>query len=249
MKHLLLLVAIVALTTGCAIIPSTSDITFHYKPNKIMVGGPTVPVRVAVLPFKDGTENFTILGSMFDAESLTFNLAKSGIAGIITPLTPEMWAKALADDMAASGSFRAVRFIYSPTELSGEDFYIEGKLEKAYAAGGFTKPSEYVLWLQAVRRSDNRPAWEKRVTRELLTRKSDFDPCGTNIHCMADRSHEGMNLVMQGMFAEARADFMASQGFTPGGIAVLDTQEEGSNAPPLDQESVDETIEKILKGK
>lgn len=236
--------------TGCAVNTNVSDnksyTTFIYKPGGAVVGGPRFPVKVAVFPFKDGTEDFTKRGSMFDPESLTFNVARSGIFGIISPLTPELWAKAFADEMAASGSFREVRFIYSPTELSDEEFYIEGTLEKAYAAGGFTKPSEYVLSLQAVRRSDNRRAWQKKVTRELLTRKSDFDMCGTKLQCMAERSHEGMNLLMQDMFAEARADFMATQGFVQRGRAELDS---ATTVTPLNPESVDETIESILHGK
>jgi len=250
MKYLLLAVAALITMTGCAVNPNISDKTsgtaFVYKPGEPVGGGPKFPVKVAVLSFKDGTEDFTRRGNIFDAESLTFNMAKSGIAGIITALTPELWAKAFADDMAAAGSFRAVRFVYSQTELSDEEFYFKGTLEKAYAPGGWTRPGQYVLWLQAVRKSDSRPVWEKTITRERLSRKSDFDTCGTKIQCMADRSHEAMNLVMQDMFAEAREDFMATQGFAPRGRAGLDS---ATAVTPLDPESVDETIEGILKGK
>lgn len=253
MKNLLLVAAAVLSMTGCAVNPNVSNnksyTTFIYKPSGTVVGGPRLPVKVAVLPFKDGTEDFTKHGSMFDAESLTFNVARSGIFGIITPLTSELWAKAFADDMAASGSFREVRYIYSPSELIDEEYYIEGTLEKAYAAGGFTKPSEYVLWLQAVRRSGNRPAWQKKVTRELMASKSDFNVCGTKIQCMAERSHAAMNLVMQGMFAEARADFIASQGFAPGGSTVQDQLRGEVSAPSPATDSVDEIIEMILKKK
>lgn len=253
MKRFLVVALALFSLTGCAVNTNVSDnksyTTFIYKPGGAVVGGPRLPVKVAVLPFKDSTEDFTKRGSMFDAESLTFNVARSGIFGIISPLTPELWAKAFADDMAASGSFRAIRFIYSPTELSDEEFYIEGTLEKAYAAGGFTKPSEYVLLLQAVRRSDNRIAWQKRVTREFLARKTDFDVCGTKIKCMAERSHEAMNLVMQGMFAEARKDFIAMQGFAPDGSAGLDPLTGEASAPPQSTDSVDEIIEMILNKK
>lgn len=251
MKYLLLVAATVVFMTGCAVNKNVADnksyTTFNYKPSGPVVGGPKFPVNVAVLPFKDGTEDFTKRGSMFDPESLTFNMARSGIFGIITPITPELWAKAFADDMAASGSFRAVRYIYSPTELSDEEFYIEGTLEKAYAAGGFTKPSEYVLLLRAVRRSDNRPAWQKKVTKELLSRKADFNICGTKIQCMAERSHDAMNRVMQGMFAEARADLVRTIAPLPG------SRSEAGDFPPTsspapDMESVDKTIEEILKG-
>ena len=221
---------------------------FVYKPAPPMAGGPKLPVKVAVLPFKDGTEDFTKRGSVFDAENLKINLAKTGIAGIITAVTPDLWAKAFADDMAASGAFRTVRFIYSPSELVDEEFHIEGTLEKAYVAGGLTRPSEYVLGLRAVRRSDNEPVWEKKVTRELMSRESDFDGCGASMQCMADRSHAGMNLMMQGMFAEARTDLMAALGYPSGDRAGRDAVGEGTSAPPA-PESVEETIEKILKAK
>ncbi|HQU14221.1 MAG TPA: hypothetical protein PKV70_08215, partial [Thermodesulfobacteriota bacterium] len=179
----------------------------------------------------------------------TYNLAKAGIVGQITALTPELWAKAFADDMAASGAFRAVRFIYSPSELVDEDFYIEGTLEKAYAAGGWTKPSVYAVRFRAVRRSDNRPAWEKEVTREWMSRKSDFDGCGTKMQCMADRSHAAMNLIMQGMFAEARGDFMAALGIPSGSRAGEDGLPAAASPTPPAPESLEQTIDRILKAK
>ncbi len=252
MKRILVAAVALVLLAGCVssknLAGKASGTTFVYQPNVPVVGGPKLPVKVAVLPFKDGTEDFTKQGSAFDAESLKFNLAKTGIAGIINPLLPELWAKAFADDMAASGAFRAVRFVYSPSELVDEDFYIEGTVKKAYAAGGWTRPSEYVLGLRAVRRADNKPAWEKEVTRELLSRKSDFDGCGTSMQCMADRSHAAMNLVMQGMFAEARTDFMAALGSPPGNRTGEDAMGEGAPTP-RGPESLEQTIERILKAK
>lgn len=253
MKRLLVAGVALVFMAGCVsnanVVGKASFMTFVYKPNAPVVGGPKLPVKVAVLPFKDGTEDFTKRGSVFDAENLVFNLAKSGIDGIINPLTPNLWAKAFADDMAASGVFRAVRFFYSPSELVDEEFAIEGTVEKAYAAGGWTKPSVYAVGFRAVRRSDNRLAWEKEVTRELKARKSDFDGCGTKMQCMADRSHEAMNLVMQNMFAEAREDFMTSLGSPPGGRAGEDGLPRAASPTSPAPESTEETIERILKAK
>ena len=252
MKRILVAAAALVLLAGCVsnknLAGDASGMTFVYQPNVPVVGGPKLPVKVAVLPFKDGTEDFTKRGSVFDAENLVFNLAKSGIDGIINPLIPELWAKAFADDMAASGSFRAVRFVYSPSELADEEFYIEGTLEKAYAAGGWTRPSEYVLGFRAVRRADNKLVWEKKVVREPMSRKSDYDGCGTRMRCMADRSHAAMNLVMQGMFAEARTDLMAALGYPSGDRAGRDAAGEGISTP-RDTESLEQTIERILKAK
>lgn len=252
MKTLLVAAVVLMSMAGCVsnrnMDGKASGTTFVYKPNAPAEGGQKLPVKMAVLPFKDGTEDFTKRGSVFDAESLRFNLAKTGIAGIITPVTPELWAKAFADDMAASGAFRAVRFLYSPSELVDEDFYIEGTLEKAYAAGGWTRPSEYVLGLRAVRRTDKKPAWEKNVTRELLSRKSDFDGCGASMRCMADRSHAAMNLVMQGMFAEAREDFVTTLGYPSADRTGRDAVP-GGTSTPRDTESLEQTIDRILKEK
>ncbi len=245
MKRLLITAMVLVLMAGCASV----NTTFVYKPAPHMAGGPKLPVKVAVLPFKDGTEDFTRRGSVFDPESLMYNLAKSGISGIITAVTPELWAKTFADDMAASGAFRAVRFVYSPSELVDEEFYIEGTVEKAYAAGGWTRPSEYVLGLRAMRRADHRPAWERKVTRELMTRKSDFDGCGTNMRCIVDRSHAGMNLVMQGMFAEAREDLVRTVGPPSGSRAGEGGPPPAASPTPPAQESVEGTIERILQGK
>jgi len=253
MKRALIATMVLALSAGCVsnrnLDGNASGITFAYKPNAPVAGGRKLPVKVAVLPFKDGTENFTKQGSVFDPESLKFNLAKTGIAGIITPVTPELWAKSFADDMAASGAFRAARFVYSPSELVDEDFHIEGTLEKAYAVGGWTKPSEYVLLLRAVRRSDKKPAWEKKVTRELMSRKSDFDGCGTSMQCMADRSHAAMNILMQGMFEEARTDLMAALGYPSGDRAVRDASGGEGIPMPRNTESLEQTIDRILKEK
>lgn len=227
---------------GCS-----TNTTFVYKPGAPAVGAQKLPVKVAVLPFKDGTEDFLKRGSALDAESLTFNLAKSGIAGFTNALPPVFWAKAFSADMAASGNFRTVHFIFSPTELLDEEFYFAGTLEKANAAGGWTKPSEFVLNLQGVRRSDKRTIWEKRIVRDVIARKSDFDGCGNNFQCMADRSHASMNETMQGMFAEARVDFLRSQDYIVTGRDGQDLVREGPT-PPLDSESVDEVVKKILNG-
>ncbi|MHB8123229.1 MAG: hypothetical protein ACYDG4_13855 [Desulfuromonadaceae bacterium] len=249
MKYVLLASVALLVMTGCASNANfPGDTVFAYKPAEPVADGPKIPVKLAVLPFKDGTDDFTKQGSMFNPESLTFNLAKTGIYGIIDALPPKMWAQAFAYDMSASDVFGAVRFASTPADLRDEDFYIEGTLEKAYAAGGWTRPSEYALGLQLRRRSDNQLVLEKEVSMELKTQKSDFDGCGTKIQCMAERSHAAMNRVMQSLFAEARASFMESLGSPVGGRTGQDTARNGTSSPP-DQESIEQTIERILQDK
>ena len=156
---------------------------FVYRPSVPVAGGPKLPVKVAVLPFKDGTEDFTKQGSAFDAESLKFNLAKTGIAGIINPLLPETMGLISPRTWRLRELFRAVQFVYSPSESVDEDFYIEGTVNPPTPPVAGLRPRKSSLgsvpW-----NVDNKPAWEKEVTRELLSRKSDFDGCGTSMQCM-----------------------------------------------------------------
>ena len=104
-----------ALLAGCA-----ANTNFVYKPNPPAAGAPKLPAKVAVLPFEDGTENFTKRGSTLSDGQ--YNLAKTGIPGVMTAMPPEFWGKSFADELAASGSFRSVRFVYSPSEIKDESF-------------------------------------------------------------------------------------------------------------------------------
>jgi hypothetical protein len=240
---------------GCSV-----NSTFVYKPGAPMAGGAKLPVKIAVLPFKDGTENFTRRGSEWNPGTLMFNLGKAGIGGKITALTPELWAKAFADDMAASGAFRAVRFIYSPSELVDEEFYIEGTLEKAYATVALVEPNKFAIGLRALRRVDNRLVWEKEVTRAWNIQKTLYDGCGrVQNQCRADRYHANTNRVMREMFAEARAGLVSTLASLSGsragegGLPVIggEPARPGTSRPsaPPAPESAEGTIERILKEK
>jgi hypothetical protein len=230
------------LAAGCSV-----NTTFVYKPNAPAAGGAKLPVKIAVLPFKDGTEDFTTRGTFFDG--VTYNLAKGGITIQITALTSELQAKAFADDMAASGAFRATRYIYSPSELLDEEFTIEGTLGKAYIFANGERPNEFALGLRAVRRTDGKTVWEKEVTRAWKFPNDIFEGCGLGQECKNDRQHAEINRVMQGMFAEARADLVAA-------LAALSWSRAGEGSiPPAASpaapasESPEQTIERILKAK
>ena len=244
---------VLAMMAGCG-----GNSTFVYKPGGPAAEGMQVPVKVAVLPFKDGTEDFTKRGSVLAPETLYYNLAKAGIGGQITALTPDLWAKAFADDTAAAGVFRSVRFVYGPSELVDEDLYIEGTLEKATVSGAWVNPSEFALGLRAIRRADKKPVWEKEVSRVWKnTPATLYKGCGgMAIQCMVDRHHADANRVMREIFAEARADLMATiasrSGIRAGGkdprpapSAAGEATDSGTAKP----ESVEQTIDKILRGK
>lgn len=231
---------------GCSV-----NSTFVYKPSAPVVGAQKLPVKLAVLPFKDGTENFTKRGSIFAPEGLSYNLAKAGMSQTITALTPELWAKAFADDLAASGNFQAVRFNYTVAELIDEDFYIDGTLKKVTFSGTYVSPSEYALSLRAVRKSDNRLIWEKDVAKVwTLTNSVEKGVCGTfSIQCQIDAILADSNTVMQELFAEARIDLLHTLTVSSGNQS--EAAQRSSSVTPLttDSESVDAEIEKILNGK
>lgn len=236
---------VLASLVGCA-----SNTTYVYKPSAPAPGVQKLPVKVAVLPFSDATENFTKRGNeLFDQEHLMYNLAKAGIGGMFTALTPELWAKAFADDLATSGDFLAVSFVYSVAELKDEDFVIEGAVEKAIFSGTWDKMNEFALRLRAVRRKDNQPVWEKDVTRAWKSTPSP-QQCGMlSTQCWVDLAHADLNRVMQNMFAEAGGDLaekLSSLLGSPVGGSVL-----RSTGPPATPEpnSMEETIEGILHGK
>lgn len=92
MVRILIAVLFLGMMAGCGV-----NSTFVYKPGAPAADRLMLPVKIAVLPFVDGTEDFTRRGSVFDGDSLAYNLAKAGWGGVITALTPELWAKAFAE--------------------------------------------------------------------------------------------------------------------------------------------------------
>lgn len=234
---------VLALTAGCSV-----NSTFVYKPDAPAAAGMKLPVKVAVLPFKDGTEDFTDRGSVFISGG-QYNVAKAGIAATMTALTPELWAKSFAEDLAASGVFRSVRFIYGPSELVDEDISIEGTLTKAYVAKMFENFNEFAVSLRALTRSDKRIVWEKEVTRRWKTPGNTYAGCGMGFQCGVDKFKAEYNKAMQEMFAEARADLVATLASRSGSQAGEGgLPQTGSPAPPA-SESPEQTIERILKAK
>lgn len=201
-RLLLILVSVLCLAaTGCAV-----NTQFVYRPNAPEQGNTKLPLKVAVLPFKDGTEDFTKRGSWLGTGHV--NLAKVGVAGAIDAITPELWARSFAQEMETSGNFQSVRFIFNPSDLIEEDLLIEGVLKKAYWGTTWDTPNEADLYLQAVSAADNKIIWEKEITREWKTPQNIYSGCGMGIQCMADKLHGHFNGVMQSMFAEAREDLL-----------------------------------------
>lgn len=230
------IVAFAVLLAGCSV-----NMNFAYKPNPLVAGAQKIPVKVAVLPFADGTEDFTMHGSTVavgGSASARYNLAKTGVAGVVSALPPELWGKSFADELSASGSFRSVRFIYSPSEAKDESILVGGVLKKAVHAQSINNKNEILVSFRATGWPDGKIFWEKEAGRVWNTPEEVSAGCATGMQCLPDRMHEIWNHQMRAVFAEALADLVAAIG-SPDGGAARDAAGE-----PLDR-----AIEKILKTK
>ncbi|MDD5762606.1 MAG: hypothetical protein PHP88_08890 [bacterium] len=231
---------------------------FAYKPGGPSVGGPKLPVKVAVLPFKDGTDNFTKTGSILSLGTV-FNLVKGGMPSTITPLPPELWSKLFAEELTASGTFRVVRFVYTRSEFPEADLWIDGIVRKAYWPNSLEARNRFALSFVARRGGDNEVVWEREVARESNMPDDINKGCGLGIQCLVDKIHAELNGQMQALFAEARADLVS----TLASLSGIGTDGQGSRAVPSvtgkaakpgtssspSQESPEQTIDRILKEK
>lgn len=227
------------LGAGCA-----RTAPFVYQPGGPAAGAAPVPARLAVLPFEDATEPYEMKGSRLRPEGLWFNLARGGIGGTIEPVTAPLWARSFALELAASGRFRAVRFLVEAAEVVDEDYVVSGALAQADVAGAPQAPSRFELRLAADRRQDGRRVWERTVTRSVLGDEKEFEGCGSSVSCINERSHAFLNRLLVGMFEEAGADLARTLSGRPG---VAPGPAPG--ARPAASEPVDQTIRRILEGK
>ena len=236
MKKLLPLVLSVSLLAGCS-----SGLAYQRKATPSREG-PALPVKVAVVAFADGTRDFTREGSVFGG--YLFNLARTDINGIwintgaafsVSSLPAAQWSKSLADDMAASGAFRSVKFMFAPSERTDEDLVVEGTLTKAYYTTISGKPDEFQVHLTVRRMPDN------TVVREFDAGRSGVRPanltsgCLTYGGCVIGRIHDYLNGVMQGTFADIRRDLVG---------ALAPPPEKKPDAPG--KESPEDVIQRIL---
>jgi len=245
-RGLLIAALMVTMTGGCSV-----NSPFVYRAAPPAPGVQSFPLRVAVLPLKDGTADFITSGSMLDSDRATFNLAKTGISYVIDPLTPELWAKWFAADLAASGLFSEATFLYAPSELTDEDIYIEGTVEKAYAIGIWVEKHDLALVFHARRRVDDQLVWEKTVRSVSTSRRNIYQGCSwKSSKCMSDQLHLLLNDEVWRMFAEARSDLVKTLQKGSNSLPTQDhlqtgAEEEAQRLPAA--ESTDTTIEQILR--
>lgn len=198
--------------------------------------GPKVPVKVAVLAFEDGTRDFTSEGNLFSGS--VFNLARTDINGLslntgaafsVSSLPAAQWSRFLAEDMAASGAFRSVKFVFGPSEVTDEEIVVEGALTKAYFTTISDKPDEFVLHLKVRRMPDNTVVREGDVGRIAVGPRGLLASCLTYGGCVVGRIHEYLNGVMQGIFADVRRDLVRALAPPPAekpGVPGQDSPEE-----------------------
>jgi len=228
------------LAAGCAPNP-----TFIYRPAPSEEFTKTLPVKIAVLPFRDGTEEYTRKGSSLGGY---VNLAKTGIDYGIAAFPPNRWGKAFADELAASGKFEAVRFVSDISEGDNDEVIVTGTVTKAdVPILGGSDPVRFAVILNARTGRDKPPFWNKAVSREDALGVGYALGCGLDRQCAIDKRHAHHNNLMREMFLEAREDLTESLA-SPSGNRGKSPRFFPSASPAQTPESVDEMIEGILKG-
>jgi hypothetical protein len=169
-------------------------------------------LKVAVLAFEDGTEDFTKRGSPFGGYE--FNLARTGINGLaigsgaayeVSPMPPVFWARALAEDLSASGEFASARLVFSRSEIAGDDILVEGVLKHASMNNKpKQEPDRFSLHLRFSRLPDHALLWEGDVGRAVIRPQNLTRGCIAG-SCAIDRINGYLNDVMRAVFSDARA--------------------------------------------
>lgn len=227
-----------AMAAGCS-----ANAEFVYAPNPPAADARKLSAKVSVLPFEDDTENF--LKRVSAPGEDRYNLAKAGVPGVLTAMPPEFWGKSFADELEASGSFRAVRFVRASSEYPEAEFSVDGALERViYVVTAEHFAGEFLVSFRATRRSDKKVVWQKEV------RKAWADPreamfgggiTGKSGDVMRARWNSWLGAVL----AEARADFVATIASPDAGAGEGAGTKTGTGAG----ESVERTIERIIQGK
>jgi len=237
MKKVSILFLAASLLAGCS-----SGFKYQRKAEPAQDSPKQLPVNIAVVAFEDRTRDFTSEGNIFSGH--VFNLARTDINGLslntgaaftVSSLPAAKWSKSLAEDMAASGAFRSVKFMFAPSEVTDEEIVLEGALTKAYFTTINDKPDEFVLHLKVRRMPGNTVVREGDVGKIGVRPGGLTTTCFTYGGCVVGRIHEYLNGVMQGIFADVRRDLV---------LALAPPPEKKPDVPG--QTSPEEVIKNIL---
>ncbi|MBI5575585.1 MAG: hypothetical protein HY896_04400 [Deltaproteobacteria bacterium] len=232
---------LMAFLAACFLAGCSSGFVYQRKANP-SGDVPKLPVKVAVVAFRNGTVDNTSAGNIVTGH--VFNLARTDINGLwlntgaafsVSSLPPEKWAKSLAEDMAASGAFRSVKFLYSLSEVTDEDIVVEGALTKSDFTTIKDKPDEFALHLKVLRMPGNAVVREADVGRSGIRPRNLTSGCFSYGGCVVDRIHGYLNGVMQAIFTDIRLDL----------VRVLSPPPEKKPGPPA-KESPEEVVKRIL---
>lgn len=213
-----------------------------YKPSSLVSEKPVIPLRVAIQPFKDGTDDpparkMILIPAIFLKSKDYFNFAKP-MGNMPAILPAELWSKSLAAELHHSGYFTEAKF-GQDLETGAPDLLIEGTLLKAevenrivmivifpvYVAGS----QDYSFSLRVVRAGDRKILWSGKVERSIPK--------------LSPSSGEGYAAIMQSMMVEAAQNlvkaYQASSAEWQTGAAAA------SPAPAAG--TVNESVEDILK--
>lgn len=245
--RILIAAAGLLLLGGCS-----TDAPFVYRPSQPSTGSRRLPLHVAVLPFPDGN-GATVAGGKRPVDPGRLDLTKVGLFGMIDPVPPEAFAKAFADELAASGRFRAVRSVRTAGDLPDADVRVEVGVEKAAIAASGNVSSEIAIRFRALRGAERLPAWEHIVARRWTDPPDLYEECARAnlkpelaVRCYADRMHERLNDEMRALFSDAGSMLAAALGPPAGDDPGGGEPKPGRPAQP--PESDDELVERILKG-
>jgi len=243
MKRLLILFLSASILAGCS-----SGLVYQRKPDAVQDGN-KVPLKVAVVAFEDRTRNFTNEGNILSGH--VFNLARTDINSLslspvpvfsvsplftVSSLPAANWSKALAEDMAASGAFRSVKFVFGPSEVTDEEIVVEGALTKAYFTTINGKPDEFVLHVKVRRMPDNTVLREGDVGKTGVRPGGLTTSCLTYGGCVVGRINKYLNGIMQGIFEDVRRDLV---------LVLAPPPAEKKTVPP-GQESPEDVVQRIL---
>ena len=239
MVRFLIFALVLASIAGCGL-----NLSFVYKPSIPVGGARQLPVKVAVLPFADGTGEYTQRDS---SRGGYINLAKSGIDYWIGTVTPGQWGKAFADELTASGEFLDVRLISDISEGANDEVIVTGTVRNMdVPLPGSFEPVRFSVSMNARNGKIGQIFWEKSVSREDAAADGYNTGCGFDRQCGVNRRHAHYNDLLRTIFLEAKADFAKRIASSSGsqGIDLLSPGVPSSTLPS--KKSVDETIEDIL---